>query len=112
MDVIVIVSRTLNVAQRVAEELSIPYARVKMEEALTDLDVDIVAIAMPGGAHIAPIMLALEADCHIYCDKPLAATITDAHLIYQNPRTKKVKTAYAASYRYQPYALLAKELID
>jgi len=76
-----------------------------------DLQPDIVAIGTPGGAHFEPIMAALAHGCHVYCDKPLAATAVHAKTLYQTAIEAGVKTAYAASYRYMPHVLLAKELV-
>lgn len=111
VEVVGMVSRTREVVERVAGEMDIPYAGTDWRQALTDLHPDIVAIGTPGGAHVEPIMSALDMGCHIYCDKPLAATAPEARLMYQRSVEAEVKTAYAASYRYQPYALFAREMI-
>lgn len=47
----------------------------------------------------------------MFCDKPLAVTAGQAALLYRKARDKGIKTAYAASYRYQPQALLARDLV-
>ncbi|RME71312.1 MAG: gfo/Idh/MocA family oxidoreductase [Chloroflexi bacterium] len=103
--------RTREVVEQVAASLNIPYASTDWRQALADLQPDIVAVATPGGAHFEPVMAALAQGCHIYCDKPLAATAAQAKTMYRQAQKMGVKTAYAASYRYQPYALLAKELV-
>ncbi|MBE2225371.1 MAG: Gfo/Idh/MocA family oxidoreductase [Anaerolineae bacterium] len=105
------VSRTREVVEQVAAELAIPYAGTDWQEALTTLQPDIVAIGTPGGAHVEPILAALAQGCHVYCDKPLAVTAVLAKMLYEKAEAAGVKTAYAASYRYQPYVLLAKELV-
>ena len=56
-------------------------------------------------------MTALEMDCHVFCDKPLAATAAQAKEMADKAAAAGVKTAYAASFRYQPYCLQAGELI-
>jgi predicted dehydrogenase len=106
------VSRTPDAVQRIATELDIPYAGTDWDQALADLQPDIVAIGTPGGAHFTPTMRALDQRCHVYCDKPLAASATDARLMYQKARAIGVKNAYAASYRYQPHVLLARHLVQ
>lgn len=111
VEIVGIVSRTREVVERVAEELKIPYAGTDWHRALMDLQPDIAAIGTPGGAHYEPIMVALDRDCHVYCDKPLAATAEQARLLYLKSKKAGVKTAYAASYRYMPHVLLAKELV-
>src|SRR5690606_19625999 len=111
VEVVGMVSRTAEVVRQVATELNIEYASTNWNDALRELQPDIVAIGTPGGAHFEPIMAALDYGCHVYCDKPLAATAAEARTLYLRAREAGVKTAYAASYRYQPHALLAKELI-
>lgn len=105
------VSRTEEVVRTVAAELDISYAGTDWQQALVDLQPDLVAIGTPGGAHYAPILAALAQGCHIFSDKPLAATAAEARDLYEKARDAGVKTAYAASYRYQPAALLARELV-
>jgi predicted dehydrogenase len=104
-------ARTPDVVKQVTAELTIPHAYTDWRQALADLQPDIVAVGTPGGAHYAPMMAALAQGCHLFCDKPLAATADEARQIYRKAREMGVKTAYAASYRYQPCALLARELV-
>lgn len=111
VEVVGMVSRTPDVVRQVAADLAIPYASTDWEAALQELKPDIVAIGTPGGAHFQPILAALKHGCHVYCDKPLAATAAEARTLYQKAQQAGVKTAYAASYRYQPHALLARQLI-
>lgn len=111
VEIVGMASRTRSVVERVAAELNIPYATSDWQQALTDLRPDIVAMGTPGGAHFEPGMAALEMGCHTYCDKPQAATASQARLMYRKSVEVGVKSAYAASYRYQPHALLARELI-
>ena len=77
------VSRTPEVVERIAASLAIPFAGVNFEHALSTLKPHIVAVATPGGAHFEPVMAALEAGCHIYCEKPLAAAASQAKLMFQ-----------------------------
>ena len=109
--VVGMVSRTEKVVKEVAASLDIPYAGTDWLAALAELQPDIVAIGTPGGAHYEPILAALAQGCHVYCDKPLAATAVQAKMLYQKAKEAGVKTAYAASYRYMPSVLHAKELV-
>lgn len=105
------VSRTAHVLEEVAAEMGIPYAGTDVSAALRELQPDVVAVGTPGGAHVEPILAALEHGCHIFCDKPLAAYANEAKTLYQRAQERGVKTAFAASFRYQPCALLARELV-
>ena len=111
VEIVGMAGRTRDVVEQVAASLDISYASTDWKQALAELQPDIVAVATPGGAHFEPVMAALAQGCHIYCDKPLAATAVQAKTMVQQAKKMGVKTAYTASYRYQPYALLARELV-
>ena len=105
------VSRTDAVVKQVAGEMGIPYASTDWNQALDDLAPDIVAIGTPGGAHYEQILAAIDRGCHVFCDKPLTTSAATSKELYLAAQDKGVKTAYAASFRYQPHALMAKRLI-
>lgn len=110
-EVVGMVSRTREVVEEVARELAIPYAGTDWQTALKELKPDILAVGTPGGAHYEPVMEAIEEGCHIFCDKPLAASSQQAREMARAAKKMGIKTAYAASYRYQPHALFARQLI-
>ena len=105
-------SRSADVGARIAGKLQIPEYRSDWRVLLAEQRPEIVAIGTPGGTHREMITAALEAGCHILADKPLATTAADARLLYELAVRQRVKTAYAASYCYQPQALYARELIQ
>lgn len=109
--VVGMVSRTKDVVTEVARKMAIPYSSTDWRAALEELKPDILAVGTPGGAHYEPVMAAIEKGCHIYCDKPLAANAQQAREMAEAAANRGIKTAYAASYRYQPHALLARRLI-
>ena len=111
VEVVGMVSRTEEVVKRVAAEMGIPYASTDWVGALDALEPDVVAIGTPGGAHYEQILAAIDRGCHVFCDKPLTTSAATSKELHVAARDKGVKTAYAASFRYQPHALLAKKLI-
>ena len=111
VEVVGMVSRTEEVVKRVAAEMEIPFASTDWVSALDALEPDIVAIGTPGGAHHEQILAAIDRGCHVFCDKPLTTSAATSRELYVAARNRGVKTAYAASFRYQPHALLAKNLI-
>jgi len=111
VEVVGMVSRTQEIVEEIASQLNIPYASTNWEQALHDLQPNMVAIGTPGGAHVEPILQALNYKTHIFCDKPLAESADKANQLTEQADIAGVKTAYAASYRYQPNVLYAHELI-
>jgi predicted dehydrogenase len=112
VDIAAMAGRTPAAVQAAAERLGIPLAGTDWRQLIADLKPDIVAVATPGGAHLEQCSAAILAGCHVLCDKPLATTAQEARQLYALTRAQGVKTAYAASYRYQPQALYARELIQ
>lgn len=110
-EVVGIVGRTPHVVSDVAKKMGIAYAGTDWAEALEVCKPDIVSIATPGGAHFEPIQQAIAAGCHIFCDKPMTESAETAVALYEQAQAKGVKTAYAASFRYAPSVLHAKQLV-
>ena len=110
-EVVGIVGRTESVVKEVAEALAIPYAGTDWQQALDDCRPDIVSIASPGGAHYEPIAQAIARGCHVFCDKPLTESGETSQRLYQMAVNKGVKTAFAASFRYMPHVIHAKQLV-
>jgi predicted dehydrogenase len=104
-------SRTKDVVDRVTKEMDIPYASDDWRQAMDEVDPDIVLVGTPGGAHYEPVLAAIERGCHVFCDKPITTSALQAQMMYRAAREKGVKTAFAASFRYQPHALLARQLV-
>lgn len=111
VDVVGMASRTVDVGAQVAASLAIPHYSADWRRMIADLKPEIVAVATPGGTHREMIGVALEAGCHVLADKPLAITAADARALYDLAEKHERKTAYAASYWYQPQALYARELV-
>ena len=49
-----------------------------VEELLSAEQLDVVTVATPENLHVAPVVKSIEAGCHVFCEKPMAATLTDA----------------------------------
>ena len=110
-EIVGIVGRTPKVIHEVANKMAIPYHSTNWQQALIDCQPDIVSIGTPGGAHYLPIKQAIEQGCHIFCDKPLTDRGETAIELYKLAKLRKVKTAYASSFRYMPHVLHAKRLV-
>lgn len=110
-EIVGIVGRTPSVLEAIAKKKSIPYTNTDWQQALIDCKPDIVSIGTPGGAHYEPITQAINAGCHVFCDKPLTDTGESAVELYELAKQKNVKTAFASSFRYMPHIQHAKQLV-
>ncbi len=111
VNVVAMAGRTESAVVAAAARLGISQQGTNWREMIADLRPDLVAVGTPGGAHLEQCLGAIEAGCHVLCDKPLATTAADARVIYAAAKAKGIKTAYAASFRYQPQALYAREMV-
>ena len=111
-EVVGIVGRTASVVKEVANKMAIPYYNTDWQQALKDCQPDIVSIGTPGGAHYEAITQAIEFGCHVFCDKPLTDSGASAVALYELAKQKKVKTAFASSFRYMPHIQHAKRLVS
>ncbi len=110
-EIVGMVGRTESVLHEAARKLDIPYTSLDWQQALGECQPDVVAIGTPGGAHVEPITQAIEQGCHVFCDKPLTHDGDSARKLHELAVAKGVKTAFAASYRYTPHILHAKQLV-
>lgn len=109
-EIVGMASRTASSVQATAESLDIPSWSTDWRAMIKELQPDVVAVATPGGAHVEMCVAAIDAGCHVYCDKPLASTAAGARQMYEAGVRMGVKTAYAEACRYQPQLVYAREL--
>jgi len=111
-EIVGMVGRTESVVYETAKKMGIPYSSTSWPDALKECQPDIVSIGTPGGAHFEPVMQAMEQGCHVFCDKPMAESASNALKMYKKSEEKGVKTAYAASFRYMPNIIFTKQMLE
>src|SRR5215472_6966443 len=77
-EVVAIVSRHKENAERVAEDHGIGWSGDDYRSMLRDVDLDVVSIAVPGGLHHEIAIAAARAGRHVLCEKPFATSLTEA----------------------------------
>ncbi len=75
-------------------------------------DIDIVHICSPNDRHFEALQSAVTHQKHIYCDKPLVATLDEARQIEAMLPDYRGTTQMTFQYRFFPATLRAKQLID
>ena len=111
VEVEAICARQPAVVQAVADRLAIPQASTDWRHTLETLRPDIVALATPTSLRGEVVEAATALGCHLYCDKPLAATAEEAGRLYRLAERAGVKHAYAATGRYDPSVVWLGELV-
>lgn len=75
-------------------------------------DIDLIDINAPSDAHKEIALAAAKAGKHIFCEKPLALTLSDAREMLQAAEEAKVAHMVGFNYRFSPAVKLAKKLVD
>jgi len=88
--VVAVSDLNIDEAQRVAAEYKIPVAYKNFQELLAQADIDAVDVCLHNNLH-APIgIAAMNADKHVYCEKPMAGSFADSFAMYDaSQRTGK-----------------------
>jgi len=83
---------------------------------LAELGPDAVSVATGGyeygSDHYEPTMQALEAGCHVLCEKPISNEIGPAEQMVASARRKGLCLGTNLNHRFTPAARLAKEWVD
>jgi predicted dehydrogenase len=75
-------------------------------------EVDIVHICTPNHLHQDALLSAMAGQKHIYCDKPLVATLDEAQEIGRALAAYRGTSQMTFQYRFYPSTMRAKQLID
>jgi predicted dehydrogenase len=111
VEVVALCGRTPAPAEAMAARLEIPARRFDWQQALRDLQPELVAIATSAAPHYEMAVYAAELGCHVLCDKPLAVNAQQAAAMLQAVEQAGVKHAYASTGRYAPVCLYAQQLV-
>lgn len=79
-----------------------------LAELLATAPPDAVLVASPSGAHAADALAVLEAGCHLYLEKPIAAGIEDGERVVAAARAAGVVVAIGFNRRFHPLVLEAR----
>ena len=74
-------------------------------------DVDLVDISTPGHTHAEIAIAAAQSGKHVFCEKPLANSLTEARKMLTTVREAGVKHMINFNYRRCPAVALAKQMI-
>jgi UDP-N-acetyl-2-amino-2-deoxyglucuronate dehydrogenase len=74
-------------------------------------DIDLVMVLTPASTHLAIVEAAAASGAHVFCEKPLAVTVSDGQAMIEACAAAGVKLFYGSCYRYLPAVRKARELI-
>lgn len=99
-------------AQKGAEQTGATHAVTDYRAITENPDVDIVHICTPNHLHREALLSAMAHGKHIYCDKPLTATVAEAEEIAAALPSYRGTAQMTLQNRFFPATIRAKQLID
>lgn len=110
-EVVALVGRDQGRTARRAERLGVDHAATSMGEAL-DVGVDAVSIAGPPASHAPLATEAIEAGCHVLCEKPFTLDATQARQLVKAADAAGVVGWLGHEFRWSPDQALIEWALD
>jgi predicted dehydrogenase len=81
---------------------------------IDDPEIDVICVSTPNRFHKEQLVAAIHAGKHIYCDKPVVASVEEADDVFDAMHTSgyRGKSQVALQYRFFPATMRARQLID
>ncbi|WP_309066918.1 Gfo/Idh/MocA family protein [Microbacterium sp.] len=102
-------SSNLASSQGAADRLGIEMAAETIGEVIAASD--IVHICTPNGQHVVQALEALNAGCHVICEKPLATSVEEARMVAGMVDAAGLIGAVPFVYRYHPMVRRARRIV-
>lgn len=100
-------------AERGAKEFGVEGAKVVTDlNEMWKLDLDVVHVCTPNNSHAEIAIAALEAGCHVMCEKPMATSAADARRMVETARRVGKKLTIGYQSRYRADSLFLKRAIE
>ncbi|MCS7158644.1 MAG: Gfo/Idh/MocA family oxidoreductase [Blastocatellia bacterium] len=74
--------------------------------------VEAVVIATPNTQHVEATLRALEAERHVFCEKPLATSVEDAHRVLEASRRSRSVVQVGHNRRFAPVYRAVRRLLE
>lgn len=111
VEVVALCAGSTRNAAPAADRLGIEAVFTDFDEMLSQLELDIVAIATPNDLHHSMTLAALEAGAHVLCDKPLALNATEAREMLEAAQRRGLRHIVPFWWRFLPVVTRAHELL-
>jgi predicted dehydrogenase len=111
-ELVAVFSQPLSEAQAAAEAFHVPSAFDDWKKLLSEAQPDLVTVALPPFLHRPAVLDALQAGCHVLCDKPMALDGSQAIEMLRAAEAAGVIHMLDHQLRFQPSLQRLKRLID
>lgn len=96
----------------VGNEFKVPGRHTSLEEMLEKSEPDIVSVATPNYLHKEQTIAALEAGCHVLCEKPMAVNAADGEAMIRAAEKAGRRLMINFSFRFTPASWFMKRRIE
>ena len=107
-----VVTSRAETAEKARQTLGADVAATDHRAVTENPDIDIVDICTPNHLHKAALLTAMRGQKHIYCDKPLVATMAEAEEVRAALRDYRGVAQMTFQNRFYPATMRAKQLLD
>ena len=114
-ELVAIASRTEDHAKKAAERFHIPKVYTgnnSWEKMIDEQELDIVSICTPNYLHAPIVLKAIENDCNILCEKPIAISRKELSQIEEKLKNKNIIFFTSFQKRYNPVFNRLKDIIE
>ena len=114
-DMVALCGRNTDAVAAAATKLGWASLETDWKQLIRRDDIDLIDVCTPGESHAEIAIAALEAGKHVFCEKPLANTVSEAQAMVaaaEQASAKGVRSMVAFNYRRVPALALAKRLVE
>jgi len=112
VEVVAVAARDLSRARAVADRWNIPRVFGSYQMMLSSGEIDAVYVGTPASLHRPWVLVALDADLHVLCEKPLAANAEDARTVAAAAAATDRVVMEAFHWRYHPLVGQMRSVLD
>jgi predicted dehydrogenase len=99
-------------ARASAARFGVPAAFDDLDRMLDEADLSVLVNCTPIPNHFAVTLAGLRAGCHVYTQKPMAATVAEATILIEEACTRGLLLGCAPEHPVRPYIRTIRRLID
>lgn len=111
-DVVAVMNRTRAKGETVAKQFGIPHVFETVEAMFEQVDLDAVSVCTPNALHKEQVIAALQAGCHVLCEKPPGISEQDAIDMLEAAQAAKKTLRFGFHYRHYAETELLKRMVD
>ncbi|MFC4619050.1 Gfo/Idh/MocA family protein [Camelliibacillus cellulosilyticus] len=112
VDIVAIADVVKEKAEACAKAHDIPQVFTDYHEMFENVEIDAVSVCTPNKFHAPAVIAALNAGCHVICEKPPAMTPEEAEAMADAAKKAGKFLTYGFHYRFAPEVQTVKRFID